>query len=67
MTYTGYTENGAFVLDDPVSLENGLKVSIVVLENKNSDNPLMPLRGSEYCFKEPFEPVDTDWESDQCS
>ena len=67
MPYTGHTENGVIVLDEPVSLENGLKVSIVVLENKKSDNSLMPLRGSKYYFEEPFAPVDTDWESDQCS
>jgi len=64
MTYTGHTENCVIVLDDSVSLGNGLKVSIVVLENKKSDNSMMPLRGSEYCFEEPFEPVDTDWEAD---
>ena len=67
MTYKGHTENGVIVLDDPVSLKNGLKVAVEVLEDSKPANPSMPLRGTEYHFEEPFAPIDTDWESNQCS
>lgn len=57
MTYKGHTENGVIVLDDPVSLKNGLKVAVEVLEDSKAANPSMPLRGTEYHFEEPFKPI----------
>lgn len=37
MTYKGHVENGVIVLDDPVTLEEGVRVTVEVQSSKAAD------------------------------
>lgn len=57
MVYRGHVRNGAIVLDDAVSLPEGMEVTVEPVDSKNHRNDPTPLRGTPYRFEDPFTPA----------
>jgi hypothetical protein len=63
MTLAGTIRNGRVELDEPTALPDGARVTVEVVEQSVGQNP-HPLRGTQVCYDQPFEPVaQDDWEA----
>jgi hypothetical protein len=65
MQYAGHIENGKVILDDEVTLPDGLQVVVVPQPIEQRAPGGMSLRGTPCQFDDPFAPAvpEEDWEA----